>query len=58
MGYARTSCPTTPSLEQAFYPNPATIAETALHMVRPHATWRPDPEEARLAYQARFRGPF
>jgi pyruvate/2-oxoglutarate/acetoin dehydrogenase E1 component len=58
MGYARTSCPTTPSLEQAFYPNPATIAETALRMVRPHATWRPDPEEARLAYQARFRGPF
>jgi acetoin:2,6-dichlorophenolindophenol oxidoreductase subunit beta len=58
MGYAKTPCPTTPSLEQAFYPNPATIAETALHMVRPQATWRPDPEQARLAYQTRFRGPF
>lgn len=59
MGYAPTTCPTTPVLEDAFYPNPVTIAEKANAMVRPHAsTWRPDPERAKLAYQAKFRGPF
>lgn len=59
MGYAPTTCPTTPVLEDAFYPNPVTIAEKANEMVRPHAAdWRPDPERAKLAYQAKFRGPF
>lgn len=59
MGYAPTTCPTTPVLEDAFYPNPVTIAEKANAMVRPHAAdWRPDPERAKLAYQAKFRGPF
>jgi acetoin:2,6-dichlorophenolindophenol oxidoreductase subunit beta len=58
MGYAPTPCPTTPPLEHAFYPNPATIAELAHKMVRPGSTWRPDPEDAKLAYQTRFRGPF
>ncbi|NKB57016.1 MAG: alpha-ketoacid dehydrogenase subunit beta [Alphaproteobacteria bacterium] len=59
MGYAPTTCPTTPVLEDEFYPNPVTIAEKAHAMVRPHAAdWRPDPERAKLAYQAQFRGPF
>ena len=59
MGYAPTTCPTTPVLEDEFYPNPITIAQTANGMVRPGAaTWAPDPERAQLAYQAKFRGPF
>lgn len=59
MGFAPTTCPTTPSLEAHFYPNPSTIASTAYAMVRPgERNWTPDPERARLAYQTQFRGPF
>lgn len=59
MGYAPTTCPTTPVLENEFYPNPGTIAQAAHHMIMPHAPdWTPDPERTRLAYQAEFRGPF
>lgn len=59
MGYAPTTCPTTPVLEQEFYPNPAKIARAAFAMVKPNApAWHPDPERAKLAYQAKFRGPF
>ena len=58
MGYAPTTCPTTPALEDGFYPNPVTIAETAHAMVMPGAVWHPDPARAELAYQAQFRGPF
>jgi pyruvate/2-oxoglutarate/acetoin dehydrogenase E1 component len=59
MGYAPTTCPTTPVLEHAFYPNPAKIAQTVHAMVRPGAAaWQPDPERAQLAYQSTFRGPF
>jgi pyruvate dehydrogenase E1 component beta subunit len=59
MGYAPTTCPTTPVLEERFYPNPITIAQTANRMVRPAAeSWEPNPERAKLAYQAKFRGPF
>ena len=59
MGYAPTTCPTTPVLEQEFYPNPATIAATAYKLVRPEAPdWQPDAEQAKLAYQTQFRGPF
>jgi pyruvate/2-oxoglutarate/acetoin dehydrogenase E1 component len=59
MGYAATTCPTTPGLEQAYYPDPAKIAQQAYAMVRPGARpWQPDPERAKLAYQVKFRGPF
>lgn len=59
MGFAQTTCPTSPWLEDAFYPNPATIAATAHAMVKPDAAnWTPDPERAKLAYQTEFRGPF
>ena len=59
MGYAPTTCPTTPVLEREFYPDPARIAETAYAMARPGAaSWIPDPERAKLAYQMKFRGPF
>jgi len=59
MGFAPTTCPTTPALETHFYPNPATIAAKAHGMVRPGAAaWMPSEESAALAYQSEFRGPF
>jgi pyruvate/2-oxoglutarate/acetoin dehydrogenase E1 component len=59
MGFAPTTCPTTPFLEQAFYPNPMTIASKIHDMVQPGApAWSPDPAQAELAYQMQFRGPF
>jgi pyruvate/2-oxoglutarate/acetoin dehydrogenase E1 component len=59
MGFAPTTCPTTPWLEQDFYPNPATIAQAINGILRPTgAPWRPDAEHAKLAYQLQFRGPF
>jgi len=59
MGYAPTTCPTTPVLEQEFYPDPAKIAQAVHAMVRPGDTgWKPEPERAKLAYQVKFRGPF
>jgi pyruvate dehydrogenase E1 component beta subunit len=59
MGYAPTTCPTTPWLEKDFYPNPKTIAETAYGLVRPgKAALEVAPEKVELAYQAQFRGPF
>lgn len=59
MGYAETTCPTTSVLEDAFYPNPVTIAKTAYAMINPGDTdWNPDPERAKLSYQSQFKGPF
>jgi acetoin:2,6-dichlorophenolindophenol oxidoreductase subunit beta len=58
MGYAPTTCPTTPPLEDAFYPNPGTIAQAAYRMIHGDVTWVPDPERTRLAYQTQFHGPF
>ena len=59
MGFAPTTCPTTPPLENLFYPNPLTIAQKAYIMVRPDVRdWRPDPARAKLAYQSQFKGPF
>ena len=58
MGFAPTTCPTSPWLEAAFYPNPSTIAQAAYRMVRDVADWMPDPARASLAHQQQFRGPF
>lgn len=59
MGFAATPCPTTPTLEAAFYPNPGSIGTTVHAMVRPEAeSWTPDPERTALAYQQQFKGPF
>ena len=59
MGYAPTTCPTTPALEQEFYPDPGKIAQAIHAMVRPgDKAWQPDAERAKLAYQVKFRGPF
>lgn len=58
MGFAPTTCPTTPALEAHFYPNPLTIAKTAHALAGGSPGWEPDPERARLAYQQAFKGPF
>jgi len=59
IGFAPTTCPPSPVLENRFYPNPGTVAATIYAMVRPKAAaWTPDPECTRLAYQTQFRGPF
>jgi len=58
MGYAPTTCPTTPALEKGFYPNAATIASRAHTLVRPdEAPWTPDVEPT-SPHEAAFRGPF
>ncbi len=59
MGFAPVTCPTTSSLEKVFYPNPTTISQKAYAMVRPESTgWQPKPDQAELAYQREFKGPF
>ena len=59
IGFAPTICPTSPSIEDHFYPNPARIAQAAHKMAKPRAkSWTPDRERASLAYQKQFRGPF
>ena len=58
-GFATVPCPTTPSLEEVFYPNPATLASAAHRLVRPGSgDWMPSPESATMAYQQKFQGPF
>ena len=57
IGFAPTTCPTTPWLEEHFYPNPATIAAKASAMVA-GGNWRPDRERARMVHHMSFRGPF
>jgi pyruvate/2-oxoglutarate/acetoin dehydrogenase E1 component len=59
MGFAATSCPPSPTLEEEFYPNPAKIAAKAYSMVRQGSTnWVPDPQRAALTCQLQFKGPF
>jgi pyruvate/2-oxoglutarate/acetoin dehydrogenase E1 component len=57
MGYAPTTCPTTPTLEHGFYPNARTIAAAAHDLV--HGTkgrWMP--EERPDLKEIEFKGPF
>lgn len=59
LGFAPTTCPTSPWLEDHFYPNPAKIAAKVHDLVKPNdPAWTPDPERAKLAYQTQFKGPF
>jgi pyruvate dehydrogenase E1 component beta subunit len=59
MGFAHTACPTSPWLEEHFYPNPGTIAAAAWTLARPgQPAWAPSPERTKLAYQVQFKGPF
>lgn len=57
IGFAPTTCPTSPWLEAAFYPNPSTIAQAAYQMVRDASDWIPDPARVNLG-RSQFRGPF
>jgi pyruvate/2-oxoglutarate/acetoin dehydrogenase E1 component len=59
IGFAPTTCPTSPWLEAGFYPNPGIIAAAAWRLARPQsAPWSPSPEQTKLAYQVEFKGPF
>lgn len=57
MGFAPTTCPTTPILEDAFYPNGRTIAATARDLVEERACgWIPDERPELCSIE--FKGPF
>src|SRR5262245_51045510 len=57
LGFAPATCPTTPPLEELFYPNARTIAAAAHDLVAGSPTgWLP-PERADLA-SVEFKGPF
>ncbi|WP_076411168.1 alpha-ketoacid dehydrogenase subunit beta [Shewanella sp. UCD-KL12] len=60
LGFSATTCPTTPSLEDAFYPNPLTIAEAIIELtgITSNQNWPPSEDEAKLVYQKQFKGPF
>lgn len=60
VGFAQTTCPTTPSLEDGFYSNPIDIAKAAMSLVDKDKSlnWQPDAKEAQLVYQMTFKGPF
>lgn len=57
MGFAQVPCPTTPSLEALFYPNPRTIAAQAADLVAGKKQgWLP--EERTDLKDIEFKGPF
>lgn len=57
MGFAFVPCPTTPALEQHFYPNAKIIACAAYNMLYPaKAVWQPSRELA--LEEVAFKGPF
>ncbi len=57
MGFAPTTCPTTPVLEEAFYPNARTIAAAARDLVEGRTTgWLP--AERPDLQSIEFKGPF
>ena len=54
---ATTTCPTTPALEELFYPNARTIAAAAHDLVAGTATgWLPSPRKDLQTID--FKGPF
>ena len=57
LGFAPTTCPTTPALEELFYPNARTIAAAARDLVEGSACgWLPD--ERPDLQSIEFKGPF
>ena len=56
MGFAAVPCPTTPSLEDLFYPNSRTIAGAAHAMVKERDDWMPERKDEIETIE--FRGPF
>lgn len=55
MGFAPVTCPPSPTLEKAFYPDARTIAASAYNLVR-NNDWMP--EERPDLQEVQFRGPF
>lgn len=57
MGFAPVSCPPAPTLEKLFYPNAATIAQTAYNLIRGKDTgWIPTQQDN--LQEIEFKGPF
>jgi pyruvate/2-oxoglutarate/acetoin dehydrogenase E1 component len=56
LGFAPVTCPTTPSLETHFYPNPRGIASLAYRLVNGRRDWLP--EERPDLQAVEFKGPF
>jgi pyruvate/2-oxoglutarate/acetoin dehydrogenase E1 component len=57
MGFAPTTCPTTPVLEDLFYPNAQTIAAKVYNMVKgDESRWLPEEREDLKTIE--FKGPF
>jgi pyruvate/2-oxoglutarate/acetoin dehydrogenase E1 component len=57
MGFAHSTCPTTPSLEEHFYPNAQTIAERAYQMIAGKSlNW--DGKKKLPIEEVEFKGPF
>jgi pyruvate dehydrogenase E1 component beta subunit len=57
LGFAPTTCPTSPTLEKAFYPDAGSIAAAAFRLVRPDAPPY-EPDMSVLQSRPVFRGPF
>ena len=59
MGFAATSCPPSPTLEDEFYPNPAKIAIQCGSMVHPdEPAWTTDDLATATPHKLQFKGPF
>lgn len=59
LGFAPTPCPTTPWLEDLYYPNAGSIAQRAWRLVHPERDdWNLEESRTKLAHQTEFRGPF
>ncbi|WP_372400694.1 transketolase C-terminal domain-containing protein (plasmid) [Azospirillum sp. HJ39] len=59
VGFAPTTCPPSPALEERFYPNVETLVALVQKWLGWDPTgWSPDPERTKLAHQIQFRGPF
>jgi hypothetical protein len=57
MGFAFTTCPTAPSIEDLFYPDARKIAAEAHSLVRPgQRRWVPEKDVPRE--EVEFKGPF
>jgi pyruvate/2-oxoglutarate/acetoin dehydrogenase E1 component len=57
MGFAPTTCPTSPALEELFYPNARTIAAAARDLVEEtHIGWLPEVRSD--LHNVNFKGPF
>jgi len=57
MGFAFTPCPTAPALEDGFYPDPFSIAETAFKMVHPNKNIIFSEKNIKKE-EVEFKGPF